>query len=91
MSGPLSLTWLHCICAESIRSKRAEWVAAATLLQGAVRRWLDRRALVARLGAIRRGVAGLRALQAAWRGRPLRSAFLRQRSATITVQVRLEE
>lgn len=67
---------------------REQWVAAAAVLQGGVRRWQSRRALASALVAISRGVAALRTLQAAWRGRPLRAAFLRQRAATLTVQVR---
>lgn len=66
---------------------RERWVAAAAVLQGAFRRWRSRRALAARLAAIGRGVAALRTLQAAWRGRPLRVAFLHLRAAAIAVQV----
>ena len=66
---------------------REQWVAAAVVLQGGVRRWQSRRALASALAAISWGVAALRTLQAAWRGRPLRAAFLRQRAATVTVQV----
>lgn len=73
--------------AEAMRSARTRWIAAATLLQRAFRRWRERRALAARLAAIRCGVAAVRVLQAAWRGRPLRAAFLRLRAAAVSVQV----
>ena len=69
---------------------REHWVAAAVVLQGGVRRWRSRRAMASALAAISRGVAALRSLQAAWRGRPLRAAFLRQRAAALTVQVRYD-
>ena len=76
-----------CCCAESMRGVREQWVAAAVVLQGGVRRWQSRRALASALAAISRGVAALRTLQAMWRGRLLRAQFLRQRAATLTVQV----
>lgn len=66
---------------------RAEWQAAASVLQAAVRRWQSRRALVAALASIHRGVRAVIVLQAAYRGRPHRHSFLRIRAAAITAQV----
>ena len=57
------------------------------MVQAAVRRWRSRRALAAALAAIHRGVLAVVALQAAWRARPTRRAFLQLQSATLTAQV----
>jgi len=80
---------LRMLCAAAyMRERRAQWATAARVLQAAARRMLDRRALAASLAAIRRGVAAVTALQAAWRGRPARAGFLRMKSAAVTIQVR---
>lgn len=70
-----------------MRATRQEWHAAASVVQAAVRRWQSRRALAGALVAIHHGVLAVVSLQAAWRARPARRAFLQLRSAALTAQV----
>lgn len=70
-----------------MRATRQQWHRAAAVVQAAVRRWRSRRALAAALAAIHCGVLAVVALQAAWRARPARRAFLLLQSATLTAQV----
>lgn len=73
--------------AGAARANLQRWQAAAQLISGAVRRWLDRRALARSLAAIQRGIAAVVRLQALWRARPLRRSYQRMHASVLRMQV----
>lgn len=70
----------------SARLHLHRWIAAATVVQRAVKAWLLRRALHSAAREQRRRVAAAVRLQAAWRGHAERASFRRARAAAVQVQ-----
>jgi len=68
------------------RAHLAKWVAAATVVQRAVRAWLFRRQLQQWLQQQRSAAV---VLQAAWRGRQVRQQQARLKACSVHIQVRL--
>jgi hypothetical protein len=71
------------------RQHLQSWVAAARVITGILRQKLDRRALVASTGAIRRGLAAAVRVQAMWRGRGPRREYQRRLHAVRRCQARI--
>lgn len=69
------------------RAHLAKWMAAATVVQRAVRAWLFRRRLQELLQQHRQAAV---ALQAAWRGRQVRQQQAQLEASCVRIQVRLE-
>ena len=73
--------------AGTAREHLHRWIAAASVVQRAVRAWLLRRGLERFAERRRRGVAAVVRLQALWRAREPFRQYHALRQAAITVQV----
>jgi abnormal spindle-like microcephaly-associated protein len=62
------------------------WIQAAAVVQRGVRAWLARVGAARAAQERRRAAAAATVVQAAWRGRPDRQRFLRQRAAAVQIQ-----
>ena len=75
------------IAAGTAREHLRQWIAAASVVQRAVRAWLLRRGLQRFAERRLRGVAAVVRLQALWRARQPYRQYQALREAAITVQV----
>jgi hypothetical protein len=75
------------VCAGTARQHLHKWIAAASVVQRAVRSWLLRRGLRLFTEQRVRSLNAVVRLQALWRGRAVRRQYMQLRQAAICIQV----